>query len=182
MHHMSNFVFVMCPCCLQETCTDTLLETQESIRLFKNVSHCFLLTDFFQSSKGVFQQFPKFLSNATKEQPLVIMLDSLDQLSPLHGAWKLSWFPRKLPAHVKFIVSTLPDQEYKCFPTLKVVCEICIHSNCVSDHFYCQRCGYQMVSGLDTRLRGLGTSPDQRHHLCSVLAYTLRLSSCKLIY
>lgn len=83
------------------------------------------LADFiFQSSKGVFQQFPKFLSNASKEQPLVIMLDSLDQLSPLHGARKLSWFPRKLPAHVKFIVSTLPDQEYKCFPTLKVIYEI----------------------------------------------------------
>ena len=78
----------------------------------------------FQSSKGVFQQFPKFLSNASKEQPLVIMLDSLDQLSPLHGARKLTWFPRKLPAHVKFIVSTLPDQEYKCFPILKVMYEI----------------------------------------------------------
>lgn len=92
----------------------------------REVSACFILVDifFFQSSKVVFQQFPKFLSNATKEQPLVIMLDSLDQLSPLHGARKLSWFPRKLPAHVKFIVSTLPDQEYKCFPTLKVLHEI----------------------------------------------------------
>ena len=63
-----------------------------------------------------------FLSSATKEQPLVIIFDSLDQLSPLHGARKLTWFPRQLPAHVKFIVSTLPDQEYKCFPALKVSC------------------------------------------------------------
>lgn len=108
---------------------------------------------FFQSSKGVFQQFPKFLSNATKEQPLVIMLDSLDQLSPLYGARKLSWFPRKLPAHVKFIVSTLPDQEYKCFPTLKVSkclrfisAELCF--KLLSATWW--KCGGQMVSGLDT--------------------------------
>ena len=96
------------------------------IRELKSFSLFYIhLVDFiFQSSKGVFQQFPKFLSNASKEQPLVIMLDSLDQLSPLHGARKLTWFPRKLPAHVKFIVSTLPDQEYKCFPILKVRYEI----------------------------------------------------------
>ena len=50
----------------------------------------------------------------------MILLDSLDQLSPLDGARKLTWFPRHLPLHVKFIVSTLPDEEYKCFPTLKV--------------------------------------------------------------
>jgi len=69
----------------------------------------------------VFDQFPVFLSSATKEQPLVILLDSLDQLSPLDGARKLTWFPRQLPLHVKFIVSTLPDEEYKCFPTLKAL-------------------------------------------------------------
>lgn len=68
----------------------------------------------------MFDQFPNFLSSATKDNPLIIILDSLDQLSPLHGAWKLIWFPRQLPLHVKFIVSTLPDQEYKCFPILKV--------------------------------------------------------------
>ena len=68
----------------------------------------------------MFDQFPSFLSSATKDHPLVIILDSLDQLSPLHGARKLIWFPRQLPPHVKFIVSTLPDQEFKCFPILKV--------------------------------------------------------------
>ena len=70
----------------------------------------------------MFEQFPVFLSSATKKQPLVIIFDSLDQLSPLHGARKFTWFPRQLPPHVKFIVSTLPDQEYKCFPRLKVSC------------------------------------------------------------
>ena len=84
------------------------------------LSLCWYLFIFFQSTKGVFDQFPVFLSSATKEQPLVILLDSLDQLSPQDGARKLIWFPRQLPLHVKFIVSTLPDEEYKCFPTLKV--------------------------------------------------------------
>ena len=39
-----------------------------------------------------------------------------------------------------------------------------------------KRCGCQMVSGLDTGLRGLGASPGQSHHSCSVLAYTMPLS------
>jgi len=87
----------------------------------KRFSHCVdFISLLFQSTKGVFDQFPVFLSSATKEQPLVILLDSLDQLPPVDGARKLTWFPRQLPLHVKFIVSTLPDEEYKCFPTLKV--------------------------------------------------------------
>lgn len=105
----------------------------ELIPLFKcrskaKVSHIVLLfiLRLFQSTKGVFDQFPVFLSSATKELPLVILLDSLDQLSPLDGARKLTWFPRKLPLHVKFIVSTLPDEEYKCFPTLKVCGEMVV--------------------------------------------------------
>ena len=82
----------------------------------------FLRVFSLQATKGVFEQLPIFLASATKEQPLVIILDALDQLSPLHGARRLTWLPRTLPRHVKFIVSTLPDQEYKCFPTLKVFC------------------------------------------------------------
>ena len=142
----------------------------------------FFIDWFFSVIKGRLSTVPKIFVQCYKRATIGDYAWLTGPTFSSTWCMELSWFPRKLPAHVKFIVSTLPDQEYKCFPTLKVVCEICIHSNCVSDHFYCQRCGYQMVSGLDTRLRGLGASPDQRHHLCSVLAYTLRLSSCKLIY
>lgn len=84
------------------------------------IKHVYKLTvKIPRSTKGVFEQLPSFLASATKEQPLAIILDALDQLSPLHGARRLSWLPRRLPPHVKFIVSTLPDPEYKCFPTLK---------------------------------------------------------------
>lgn len=46
---------------------------------------------------------------ATRDNPLVVMLDSLDQLSPQHQAHKLNWLPRQLPPHVYIIVSTLPE-------------------------------------------------------------------------
>ncbi|KAJ7389992.1 hypothetical protein OS493_028047 [Desmophyllum pertusum] len=121
---ISEFMDQKCCVCLRFLGTtpksSSILRVLKSIML--QIKHVYKLTTKIpRSSKGVFDQFPTFLSNATKELPLVIILDSLDQLSPLHGARKLTWFPRQLPAHVKFIVSTLPDQEYKCFPTLKAL-------------------------------------------------------------
>lgn len=66
------------------------------------------------------EKFSTVLSSATKHKPLVILFVSLDQLSPDGGARQLSWLPKSLPDHVKFIVSTLPDNEFRCFPKLKV--------------------------------------------------------------
>ncbi|XP_071805182.1 NACHT domain- and WD repeat-containing protein 1-like isoform X2 [Asterias amurensis] len=54
--------------------------------------------------------FVKFLQFATKAKPLVIFLDSLDQLSADHGAHRLAWLPKTLPPHVALIVSTLPKE------------------------------------------------------------------------
>ena len=51
--------------------------------------------------------FKKLLEDATREKPLFIFLDSLDQLSAMNSAHSLSWMPVNLPKHVKFIVSTL---------------------------------------------------------------------------
>lgn len=66
------------------------------------------------------QAFPLFLCAATKKKPLVILLDSLDQLSPNGGGRELSWLPRTLPDNVKMVVSTLPDVQYRCYPKLRV--------------------------------------------------------------
>ncbi|KAF6030702.1 hypothetical protein EB796_011001 [Bugula neritina] len=52
--------------------------------------------------------FKKLLSCATKESPMVIFLDSLDQISPTDGAHSLMWLPTRLPPNVKFVVSSLP--------------------------------------------------------------------------
>jgi hypothetical protein len=55
---------------------------------------------------------------STELKPLVILLDSLDQLSPSHQAHGLLWLPRTLPPNVHLVVSTLPD-EYDLLKTLR---------------------------------------------------------------
>lgn len=47
------------------------------------------------------------------------MIDSLDQLTDENGARRfLEWLPRRIPAHVRLVVSTLP-KEGGCFNRLK---------------------------------------------------------------
>ncbi|XP_064648000.1 NACHT and WD repeat domain-containing protein 2-like [Lineus longissimus] len=64
------------------------------------------------------QYFKKLLECATTEMPLVLYLDSLDQLSGAEGAHQLAWLPTALPEHVKVVVSTLPNY-YKLLDTLR---------------------------------------------------------------
>ncbi|XP_064619858.1 NACHT and WD repeat domain-containing protein 2-like [Lineus longissimus] len=52
--------------------------------------------------------FSDILRVATAEKPLVIFLDSLDQLSHVGGAHRLNWLPRSVPSHCHIIVSTIP--------------------------------------------------------------------------
>ena len=51
----------------------------------------------------------ELLQCASAKKPLVLVLDSLDQLSAGHYAHKLSWLPWQLPQHCYVIVSTLPE-------------------------------------------------------------------------
>ncbi|XP_071144810.1 NACHT and WD repeat domain-containing protein 2-like [Mytilus edulis] len=52
--------------------------------------------------------------------PLVLILDSLDQLDPSYNARGMRWLPPFIGnPHVKVIVSTLEDQKYEAFPNLK---------------------------------------------------------------
>lgn len=51
------------------------------------------------------------MDQASPEQPLVLIIDALDQLLPLHEALELRWLPFKLPEHVFLICSTLPGDE-----------------------------------------------------------------------
>ena len=69
--------------------------------------------------KTLCEAFPKFLEHASEEGPLCIVIDSLDQLTDEDGARRfLEWLPRKLPAHVHMITSTLPE-EGGCMQRLK---------------------------------------------------------------
>lgn len=51
---------------------------------------------------------------------MVLVLDSLDQLSDDDGGRELEWVPKELPGNVYIILSTLPGKEYNCFPRLEV--------------------------------------------------------------
>ncbi|KAL4221581.1 NACHT and WD repeat domain-containing protein 2 [Mactra antiquata] len=53
--------------------------------------------------------FHESLKLATKDKPLVVILDSLDQLTRDYNALRLSWLPRKLPDHVSFLISTYTE-------------------------------------------------------------------------
>jgi hypothetical protein len=50
------------------------------------------------------QAFPKFLAQASADKPLLIVIDSLDQLSSQNNPASLTWFPTQLPPHVQMIV------------------------------------------------------------------------------
>jgi NACHT domain- and WD repeat-containing protein len=56
------------------------------------------------------EEFPKRLSLATGNKPLILFLDALDQLSDIDHARSLSWLPSTLPKNVKIIVSCLPGE------------------------------------------------------------------------
>jgi WD40 repeat protein len=42
-------------------------------------------------------------------QPLLLLLDSIDQLSPADGAYNMNWLPKILPNNIFIIVSTISD-------------------------------------------------------------------------
>jgi ABC-type oligopeptide transport system ATPase subunit len=60
--------------------------------------------------QSLVQDFPKRLAVATKEKPLIVFLDALDQLTDTNNARNLTWLPADLPGHVRLIVSTLPGE------------------------------------------------------------------------
>ncbi|KAK6174034.1 hypothetical protein SNE40_017384 [Patella caerulea] len=73
------------------------------------------------SLKDLTEEFHLSLEHARKRRPMLVLLDSLDQLDTTGGARQLSWLPRNLPEYVKMIVSTLPEAEYECFPKLQAM-------------------------------------------------------------
>ena len=60
------------------------------------------------------------LELAAEKHPVVLLLDSLDQLSADDGGLQLEWLPRTLPSNVYMILSTLPEEKYTCLPKVQV--------------------------------------------------------------
>ena len=68
------------------------------------------LKDPTQEVNDLVQEFIDVMQAATEKRPLVILLDSLDQLSGDYYAHKLGWLPCQVPDNVYLVVSTLPQQ------------------------------------------------------------------------
>ena len=60
--------------------------------------------------KTLCTQFLDDLQLAAKQLPLFLFLDSLDQLADEDNGRNLEWLPFELPANVKIVVSTLPEE------------------------------------------------------------------------
>ena len=69
--------------------------------------------------QSVASLFTRCLSSASADRPLYIFLDGVDQLSPEDGASGMSWLPLSLPPHVKLVLSTSSEPEYRSFPVLQ---------------------------------------------------------------
>ncbi len=52
----------------------------------------------------------ELLNQATEEQPLLICLDSVDQLVGAQDGNKMSWLPTRLPPHCKILVSVTREE------------------------------------------------------------------------
>ncbi len=66
----------------------------------------------FDQFTDVIDFFHSLLKNASDNcngSPLLIILDSLDQLESTHRAYMCKWLPKTCPPNVKIVLSTLPD-------------------------------------------------------------------------
>lgn len=70
--------------------------------------------------KSLTDFFPECLEKAAENKKLVLVLDSLDQLSVDDGGRLLDWLPASLPYNVYVVLSTLPGEDYQCLPSLRV--------------------------------------------------------------
>jgi len=94
--------------------------------MFMYISNTFT-SIVFQSLNDISKEAEDILDHASLQKPLVILLDSLDQLDAANNAKSLFWLPTKLPPYVKIIVSTIEeevgesgDKKEECYEKLKV--------------------------------------------------------------
>lgn len=66
----------------------------------------------YRNMKSLVEYMPRFLRQVMSKLkiPVVVILDSIDQLSPIHEAYLLKWMPTNLPNKLHFVISTLPGK------------------------------------------------------------------------
>lgn len=74
----------------------------------------------YKNMKSMLEYFPRYLRRVASKvkKPIIILLDSLDQLLAKNDAYLMKWLPTVLPSNVRIIVSTLPE-EHEILDTLK---------------------------------------------------------------
>jgi hypothetical protein len=60
-----------------------------------------------QDPKKIIDEFPEFLTLASSNSPLLLVLDGLDQLYEEDDAHHLLWLPKDFPKNVKVVLSTV---------------------------------------------------------------------------
>ena len=70
--------------------------------------------------KSLKDYFQECLEKSAENHPVILVLDSLDQLSLDDSGRQMDWYPRQLPNDVYTILSTLPGEEYQALPSLRV--------------------------------------------------------------
>ncbi len=79
--------------------------------LCRQIAQCYGQESSIPSSyEDLVEDFHKHLALATANQPLIIFLDSLDQLTSAHNARSLTWLSEKLPEHVRLVLTTRPGE------------------------------------------------------------------------
>ncbi|CAL8088657.1 unnamed protein product [Orchesella dallaii] len=84
------------------------------ISLCQQISYNFMLPmeDIPDDLVPLTAHFKQLITYGTAEQPLIVFLDSVDQLTGASGANKLTWLPSKIPKHCKIVISCVnePDE------------------------------------------------------------------------
>ena len=65
-----------------------------------------------------FKSYILKIADLNKDTMFYFILDSLDQLEKENDARKLGWLPILIPSNIRFIVSTLSQDEYEAYPIL----------------------------------------------------------------
>ncbi|ODM92054.1 NACHT and WD repeat domain-containing protein 2, partial [Orchesella cincta] len=83
------------------------------ISLCQQISYNFMLPmeDIPDDLVPLTAHFKQLITYGTAEQPLIVFLDSVDQLTGASGANKLTWLPSKIPKHCKIVISCVNEPE-----------------------------------------------------------------------
>nr|XP_018912430.1 PREDICTED: NACHT and WD repeat domain-containing protein 2 isoform X2 [Bemisia tabaci] len=95
------------------TTPDSSALTPALISICQQISYNYMISfeDIPDDLVPLTAHFKHLLVNATREQPLFVFLDSVDQLTGAQDANKVSWLPTRLPPNCKLIVSCAAEED-----------------------------------------------------------------------